>query len=186
MLKKSLLATLVAAIPFLPVSALDHERVDAIRQEIEQRQIKQYLLSFENHLNMRGADPGTMAANSIVKALNAISLKYPTINDMHRLLVELIDSGYYEQPPMLLYSLGYSLERLKEYGFGSGRVSSWQFKHMSRYLPKSACGSAVENVYYTTINHPSKNYEFGFYLSAGPGFVDPKILKTKTIGEECH
>lgn len=167
--------------------AEDQDRMNALRSEVSERQIEQYLLTFENYPNMLNGNSGdTMAANSIVESLNALSKKYPTINTMHALLVELIDSGYYENPPMLMYNLKFSLERAKEYGFGSGKISPWQFKHMIRFKPKSACGNAVENVFYTTVKHPSKNYAFGFYMSAGYGIVGPQILNTKVIGEECY
>lgn len=176
-----------------PAFSEDQERILTLEAEIESKQIKQYLQPFENYLNMISGNPSdTMSANSMVSALNALIKKYPTVNELYALTTELIESGYYsDSVPMLLYSFHHSLERVRGFGFGTAKLGSWQFKHMNRFGSlKSVTGSGmceqmVNSVFYTTIKHPSKNYSFGFYLSAGYGFVDQETLKGKSLKEEC-
>lgn len=176
-----------------PAFSEDQERIQSLKAEIESKQIKQYLQPFENYLNMiNGNSSDIVAANSIVRALNALTKKYPTVNDLYALTTELTESGYYaDSVPMLLYNFHYSLERVRGFGFGTAKLGAWQFKHMNRFgslkpvTGPGLCKQMIENVFYTTIKHPAKNYSFGFYFSAGAGFVEPETLKGKNLKKEC-
>jgi len=177
----------------LPAGAQDTERIATLTAEIEQRQIKQYLLPIENYLELSSASQGsTMAEDSIIKALNGLTKKYSTINEMLALTDELIESGYYgSEAPMLLYSFRGAIQKIKNMGFGTAKITPWQFKYMSRFgslksvTGEGSCTQMQNAVFHTTAKHPAKNVNFGFYLSAGPGFVDQAKLKTKSIGEDC-
>lgn len=176
-----------------PANAQDSERIMKIEQEVSSRQLKPYLGTFENYSDMLlQGQADTMAANTMIKSLNALTQKYPTVNALYDLTTELVESGYYSKsPPLMLTNFHSVLEKIKNYGFGSGKLSKWQFKHMNKYgslrsvTGEGSCQQEKLNVFYATVKHPNKNYSFGFVYSAGAGTVAQGTLKSKNLGFEC-
>lgn len=177
MIKAVLVAVLSAALA-LPALAADQETVSLVTNEVAARGLQDQLNIFENYMNY--VDDLSMANGSMLTSLNTLSRKYPSVNQLLQLTTDLSESGYYDNAPLILLNFRHALETARNNGFGSGKFEPWQAKRM-----KGVCGR-IQQVYYTTIKHPAKNYAVGFWLSAGGGVVDGGLLKGNDLKEPCH
>lgn len=165
-----------------PAFANDRERAESVRKEVNDRDLADYLRTFNEGMDLDGGMPMSMAANDLVSSLNALSRKYITVIEMLRLVSDLTESGYYpnDQGPMGLYNFKYALETSRNNGFGTGKFGLWQFKVM-----KGECDQP-RYVYYTTVTHPARKYTLAFWVSAGPGTVAESLLKGDSLKLDCH
>lgn len=178
-----------------PAYSKDMDRIQNLKEEIELNSLKSYLEDFELYSSRRGydsLDSSLYAANRVIKSLNALINKYPTVNQLYFLTTEIIESKYYENTPLLISNLNYSLETIRNYGYGTANFQPWQLKHLNMYCNLKApngvgfCKQEKDNVFYTVITHSAKKYSFGFFESVSKGFLNEKELSTaKCLNMYC-
>ncbi len=180
---------------FNPAISKDMDRIQSLKEEIEKNHLKSYLEDFELYSFRRGydnADSSIYAANRVIKSLNSLINKYPTVNQLYFLTTEIIESGYYENTPLLLSNLNFSLETIRNYGYGTAKIEPWQLKRLDMFCNLKApdgvgfCKQDKDNLFYSTITHSAKKYSFGFFESVSKGFLNEKELSTaKCLGMYC-
>jgi hypothetical protein len=87
--------------------------------------------------------------------------------------------------------LHHSLETVRNYGYGSATFKPWQLKRLDMFCNLKApgggyCKQDKDNLFYTTVQHPTKKYSFGFFESVGNGHVNESALASiKCLGMAC-
>lgn len=129
-----------------------------------------------------------MEAADYPKALNDYTSKYPTVNAFAQFAAPFAK----EDRDLFAIQLWNAIKTVQDFGYGSGKLGIWQAKQMPIYRelaalfdPKLTCEQHMATVYYTTITHGAKNYQFGFWVNEGNGFLSAAALKAKTLGKPC-